>query len=122
MGKIIIVLLLGISLIIGGHVVSEDVGSEQGRLDAERDVNSGIFKIYAIGRPTPYRKYYDEIMLNDHGVEMVRKDRVDSREEKAYINGYNNVSVKAVIDKHGGDIFAKASGEALKRYREEAKR
>ncbi len=122
MGKIIIVLLLGISLVIGGHVVSAEDGSEQGRLDAERDVNSGVFKIYATGRPAPYRKYYDEIMLNDYGVEMVRKDRVDSREEKAYMSAYNNVSVKAVIDKHGGDIFANAGGEAMKRYREEAKK
>ena len=87
---------------------------EEGVDDAKRDFSMGVLKIYAVGKAAPWRKYYDEVMMEDYGVEMVRKDSA-SGDEKRYCAGYNSISVKEVIDKYGGDVFSRAGEKGRKR-------
>lgn len=120
MQKIAHFLLLG--LLFAGmnfSAFAEQSGYEKGMEDAKRDIRGGKLKIYAIGRAPEWRKkYYDEILRKRYGIEMIRKDRVDTREEKKYVDGYNAVSVKVVVDRYGSEIFGDTGEEAMKKRRE----
>ena len=104
---------------INSSVFAGQSSYEKGMEDAKQDINRGKLKIYAIGRAPEWRKtYYDQILRRKYGIEMIRKDKVDSREEKRYVDGYNAVSVKVVVDRYGSEIFAETNSEAMEKLRE----
>ena len=119
---LIFAILIFLVAVMVSHTSAAEDTYEEGLLDAKSDVSRGILKIYAIGSALAWREQYDKIMSDDYGVEMIRKSRSVTPDEKKYINGYNAISVKIIMDKHGNGIFHDAGEKAHKLYNEQKKR
>lgn len=94
------------------------IPSIRGRLDAERDVSKGRYRVLGYGLPAPWRANYQSLLLKKYGVQfhavagcIVSKAQVD------YVAAYDQVSENAAKRRFGRDIFEEASNEASQEWK-----
>jgi len=89
---------------------------EKGRADARKDIRQGVFRIYAAGKPARWSKRYDDILWKEYGVEIIRKKRPGSVDDRNYMSGYNEISIKSVEDQYGADFLLETADRAMREH------
>lgn len=86
---------------------------ENGMADARKDIRQGALRLYAAGRPAEWSKRYDDILWKEYGVEVIRKVRPESFDDRNYMSGYNEVSIKGIEDQYGSDFLLETADRAM---------
>lgn len=85
-----------------------------GTIAARIDLRHGRYKQLGYGLPVRWRSVYEESLRKQYGVdfEAVAGCTI-SPSQKAYVDGYNRVSERAVNNKYGHDVFKGVSDQAM---------
>jgi hypothetical protein len=87
---------------------------QNGRMEAERDTNLGIFKVWNSGccLPTPAAGDYSRLMRERYGITFPTDPCVSSHRRQIWRKGYNDFSERIIEKRWGTNVWTATWAEA----------
>jgi hypothetical protein len=91
--------------------------SVRGQMVARFDVARGYYEVQGYGLPVPWREEYAQLLEHRYGVRFRTVALcIVSESLVAYVDSYNDVSMRAVNRMFGRDVFKECADEARRNW------